>query len=68
LIDPDAIQLLGGAPLEYGEVNAPSTSRKNPAANVSVSRMGSCGRGSHLDRGVTLVLLQKGRYVYRATL
>jgi hypothetical protein len=30
--------------------------------------MVSIGRGSHLDRGVTLVLLQKGRYVYRASL
>jgi len=68
LIDPDAIQLLGGAPLEYGEVNAPSISRKNSAADVSVSRMGSLGCGSDLDCGVILVLLQKGRYVYRAFL
>jgi hypothetical protein len=55
-------------PLEYGEVNAPSISRKNSAADVLASRMVNLGRGYHLDRGVTLVLLQEGRYVYRASL
>jgi hypothetical protein len=40
LIHLNEIQL-GGELLEYGEVNAPSILRKNSAADVSVSRMGS---------------------------
>jgi hypothetical protein len=64
-----AIQLPGAALFGFGEVDALLTLVKNSARGVSTNQQKDTKtRTVHLDCGITLILLQEGRYMYRTLL